>query len=279
MAALSSGDGSLARRLLSILVGAFLASGPAAAFAGDGDAWWSGDWYLKVGAAGFVAPRYEGAKSYLLQVQPLISLGKAGQTVRFSSRNDNPSFAFFDNGPIRAGVVGKLVMPRNANDSADLKGLDPVKLGVELGGFVEAYPTDWVRVRAEVRQGIRSHDGVVADLSADAFTDLTPTVRLSAGPRLSLASNGYMDAYYKVDGREAIRSGLAKYNPNGGLQSAGIGGAITWQATEKIEASAFTEYKRLLGDVAESSLVRERGAKNQFLIGLSSTYRFDFTLP
>jgi outer membrane scaffolding protein for murein synthesis (MipA/OmpV family) len=265
--------------LLSILVGAFLASGPAAAFAGDGDAWWSGDWYLKVGAAGFVAPRYEGAKSYLLQVQPLISLGKAGQTVRFSSRNDNPSFAFFDNGPIRAGVVGKLVMPRNANDSADLKGLDPVKLGVELGGFVEAYPTDWVRVRAEVRQGIRSHDGVVADLSADAFTDLTPTVRLSAGPRLSLASNGYMDAYYKVDGREAIRSGLAKYNPNGGLQSAGIGGAITWQATEKIEASAFTEYKRLLGDVAESSLVRERGAKNQFLIGLSSTYRFDFTLP
>ena len=266
-------------RLLSGLICALALAAPAEAFAGDGEAWWSGDWYLKIGAAGFVAPRYEGAKSYLLQAQPLISLGKAGQSVRFSSRNDNPSFALYDNDSVRAGVVGKLVMPRDGSDSDDLKGLKPVKFGAELGGFVEAYPTDWIRVRAEVRQGIRSHDGVVADLSADAFTDLTPTIRLSAGPRLSFASNGYMDAYYKVDAKHAIKSGLSQYDPSGGLESAGIGGAITWQATDKIEASAFTEYKRLLGDVADSSLVRERGSKNQFLIGISSTYRFDFALP
>ena len=266
-------------QLLSIMFGALALSTPIAAHAEDGEAWWSGDWYLKVGATGFVAPRYEGAKSYLLQVSPLVSLGKSGQTVRFSSRNDNPSFAVFDNGPIRAGIVGKLIMPRNVDDSGDLKGLAPVKLGVEAGAFVEAYPTDWVRLRAEVRQGIRSHDGIVADLSADAFTDLTPTIRLSAGPRLSLASNGYMDAYYQVNAKQSAKSGLSKFDPNGGFTSAGLGAAITWQATDKIEASAFTEYKRLLGDVADSSLVRERGSKNQFVIGLSSTYRFDFKLP
>lgn len=40
--------------------------------------WWSGDWYLKLGAKGFIAPRYEGAKDYLLRAAPVISLGRAG---------------------------------------------------------------------------------------------------------------------------------------------------------------------------------------------------------
>jgi outer membrane scaffolding protein for murein synthesis (MipA/OmpV family) len=265
--------------LLSSLLAGFALTAPINAFAGDGEPWWSGDWYLKVGAAGFVAPRYEGAKSYMLQVQPLVSLGKSGQSVRYSSRNDNPSFAFYDNGPVRVGIVGKLIMPRDKDDSDDLKGLKPVRFGLEAGIFGEVYPTDWLRVRGEVRHGIRSHTGTVADISADAFTDITPTIRLSAGPRVSMASKGYVDAYYGVNARESLRSGLSQYNPKGGITSAGLGAAIDWKATENIDASVFAEYKRLVGDVADSSLVRERGSKNQFVFGLSSTYRFDFTVP
>jgi outer membrane scaffolding protein for murein synthesis (MipA/OmpV family) len=256
-----------------------LAAAPVSALAEDGSYWWSGDWYLKVGAAGFVAPRYDGAKSYIFQVTPMISLGKAGEPLRFSSRNDNPSFAFVETQSFRAGIVGKLVMPRDGGDSDDLKGLEPVQLGVEAGAFAEAYPTDWVRVRGEVRQGIRSHNGIVADLSADAFADLTPTIRLSAGPRVTFASDDYMDTYYGVNGKESIKSGLSKYNAEGGLYSAGVGAAVTWQATENVEASTFAEYKRLMGSAADSSLVQERGSRDQFLIGVSSTYRFNFKLP
>ena len=62
-------------------------------------------------------------------------------------------------------------------------------------------------------------------------------------------------------------------------KSAGVGAAITWQATDKIETSAFAEYKRLMGPAADSSLVKERGSRDQFLIGLSATYRFDFSIP
>lgn len=242
------------------------------------DAWWSGDWYLKVGGAAFVAPRYQGDNSYLFQGKPMISLGRADQTVRFTSRNDNPSFSLYDSGALRAGVTGKLVLPRDKDTSRDLKGLDPVKFGIEAGGFAEVYPTDWMRIRAEVRRGIRSHDGIVADVAADAFIDVTDTIRLSAGPRVSFATEGYMDAYYGVSARESKRSGLRKYEAEGGVQSAGLGAAIDWKATEKIDTSLFAEYSRLLGPVADSSLVKERGARDQFLIGVSATYRFDFTI-
>ena len=58
----------------------------------------------------------------------------------------------------------------------------------------------------------------------------------------------------------------------------GLGAAINWKATEKVDTSLFAEYSRLLGPVADSSLVRERGTKNQVLIGVSATYRFDFRI-
>ena len=50
--------------------------------------------------------------------------------------------------------------------------------------------------------------------------------------------------------------------------------AITWDATDKISMSAFTEYKRLSGPVADSSLVEERGSKNQLMFGVSASYKF-----
>ncbi|MGV3548253.1 MipA/OmpV family protein [Rhizobium sp.] len=242
------------------------------------EAWWSGDWYVKLGGEAFVAPRYQGDDEYLFSGKPLISIGKADQGVRFSSRNDNPAVSIYDNGGFRTGIVGKLILPRDKDTSDDLKGLDPVRFGGELGGFAEVYPTDWMRIRAEVRRGIRSHDGIVADVAADAFADVTDTIRVSAGPRVSFATEGYMDKFYGVDAKEAVKSGLTKYKADGGVQSAGLGAAINWKATEKVDTSLFAEYSRLMGPAADSSLVKERGDKNQFVIGVSATYRFDFTI-
>ncbi len=257
---------------------AFFATTASAAAAQDGHAWWSGDWYVSVGAAGFVGPKFEGAKHNKLQFSPLISLGKQGPAPRFASRNDNPAFALLDTGTFRAGIVGKFVPSRDSSDGSELKGLKKVKWGAEAGGFVEVYPTDWIRARAEVRQGIRAHNGLVADVAVDAFTDIAPDLRLSGGPRATFATAKYMDAYYGVDAKESAASGLDRDNPGGGLKSVGVGGALTWQATKNLSTSSFVEYTRLKGSAADSSLVRERGDKNQLVIGLSATYRFGFTL-
>lgn len=244
----------------------------------EGGSWFSGDWYLTVGAAGFVAPRYEGAKDYLLGVSPIISLGRAGSETRFSSRNDNISFALFDNGAVRAGVTGKILFSRDDDSSSDLTGLDSVRWGAEAGGFVEVYPTDWMRVRGEVRRGIRTHDAIVADVAVDAFADVTPTVRVSGGPRLSFATKDYFETHYGVTSSEAAASGLSAYDPGGGVRALGVGGAVTWKTTDQITTSLFGEYGRLMGPASGSSLVKERGSPNQFLLGVSATYRFDFTL-
>ncbi|WP_413774646.1 MipA/OmpV family protein [Mesorhizobium sp. AR10] len=262
---------------MSVVLAAAALSVAGSAKAGEGAfGWLSGDWYLTIGATGMVAPNFEGGKKYLLSASPIISLGKAGPAARFTSRNDNISLALIDDGSVRAGLTGKFLFSRDSED--ELQGLDPVRWGGEAGGFFEFYPLDWLRARAELRHGIRAHNGFVADIAADAFYDVTPNVRISGGPRVSFASSDYFDAYYGVNAQEAVASGLSEYHPGGGLKSTGLGGAVTWKVTEPMTASLFGEYSRLMGPAADSSLVRERGDRDQFTVGVSTTYRFDFSM-
>lgn len=259
---------------------AALGAAVTAASAQDIGGWLSGDWYLKLGGAVLHAPEFEGASGHSFAFQPMISLGKAGgRAARFSSRNDNISLAFIDTGTFRAGAAGKLVFERDADTDARLAGLSPVPFGAELGGFAEVYPTNNLRLRAEIRHGIKSHDGVVADLSADFFHNVTPTIQVSGGPRASWASSDYFEAYYGVDAAEAAATGLSPYAPDSGMGSVGLGGAVTWKTTDRLTTSVFAEYDRLIGPAADSSLVREGGSRDQLTIGTSAVYRFDFSLP
>jgi outer membrane protein len=269
----------LSRLLLSGVLGSVAASSALAEDAGAGvGGWFSGDWYLKIGAAGFTAPKYDGDDSYELMFSPIILLGKAGGEARYTSRNDDISLGLIDTGAFRAGIAGRVVLSRDDGDSSDLAGLDPVRFGAELGGFAEFYPTDWLRVRGELRRGFRAHEGVVGDVEVDAFANITPEVQVSGGPRMSFASADYFDAYYGVSAAESAASGLSPYAPGGGMNSVGVGGAIDWKTTEKLMTSVFAEYSRLTGPAADSSLVRERGSPNQYIIGISATYEFDFQL-
>lgn len=240
--------------------------------------WIEGDWSLTLGAAGYVAPRFEGASGNLaFYGQPIVSLSKVGKSAPFSSRNDNISFAFVDTDQFRFGANGKLLFARKDNDR-DLRGLGTVPWGGELGVFADYYATNWLRLRAEVRHGLAAHWGVVGDLSADAFYDITPALRISGGPRMSLGTSGYFKPYFGVNAFQSANSGLAVYKASGGVKSVGFGGALTWKTTDKVTTSLFAEYTRLTGPAASSSLVKQRGSENQYMIGVSATYRFDFRI-
>lgn len=243
------------------------------------DRYAAGDWSLTIGASPASGPAYQGARNNAFTISGVFSLGRVGPGPAFVSRNDSPSIALYDNGFMRAGVVGALIYPRTASSNNDIRGLADVSWGVAAGGFAEIYPTNWLRVRGELRQGFVAYYGLVGDLAADAFFDLTPSWRISGGPRLELASSNYFKAYYGVNYGEALFSGLSPYSPGGGLNYVGAGGALTWKTTDKITTSLFAEYERLAGPAADSSLVRERGSDNQLTVGISAAYRLDFNVP
>ncbi|WP_273795083.1 MipA/OmpV family protein [Brucella intermedia] len=235
--------------------------------------WW-GDWYLKVGAASVLAPAYNGSNNYKFSAQPLVSFGHQGEVERFSSRNDNVSFAIIDTDCFRAGATGKLLFKRDTN----IDGIHTTRFGGEAGGFVDVYPADWLRFRGEARQGIRAHKGFVVDIAADAFHDVAPRIRVSAGPRATFATKDYFKTFYGVAPEEAVASGVKEYRPEGGWESVGMGGAVAWKATSKIDTSLFGEYSRLEGPAKDSSFVKQHGSRDQFMFGVAATYHFDFSI-
>jgi outer membrane protein len=241
----------------------------------------SREWTLTVGGYAMAQPDFFGSADYEFAFKPIISITRADQLSRFSSFNDNPSFALFDTGIFEAGIVGKLDWKRDSSDNRALKGLDDVDFAVEVGGYAQWYPVDWLRVRGELRYGFGGFDGVVADLTADAIyhSDWWGGTTFSAGPRMTLTSSGFVDAYFGISDEEsidAISHGnfYAPYDPSGGIYSVGVGGQIQKDFGNGFRGSVFGEYRYLTGDAADSPIVIQNGDRNQFQTGVSLSYTF-----
>ena len=58
---------------------------------------------------------------------------------------------------------------------------------------------------------------------------------------------------------------------------AGVTGAVTYQWNESWSTTGYVNYKRLVGDVADSPIVTRIGSANQFTFGAKVSYSFGFT--
>ena len=183
-------------------------------------------------------------------------------------------FSIFDLGQFRLGPVGKLLWPRKGSSDLGLNGLGDIGYTLQVGGFVEFWPVQWLRLRTEVRQGFGGENGVTGDLSADVVVPVGP-VTLSGGPRLTLQSSAAVSPYFSITPTQSIASGLPVYSAAGGVYSYGGGVQARYFWSEQWATHAFLEYERLTGDAANSPLVVQRGSSNQFMYGLGTTYSFN----
>jgi outer membrane protein len=239
----------------------------------------SGTWNVMVGVGGEYAPKFEGSKSSLLSPVPIISIRRVGSTTdQFRGSRDSSSIALIEFGDLRAGPAGKIIRARKASDYSELRGLGDVKTAFELGGFVEYFPADWFRVRAELRQGLGGHQGAVADLYADFIVPVMQRFVISAGPRFTWESTKATSPYFSVDAVQAMTSGLPAFSAKGGAHSVGAGAQISYRVDPNWEVRGYVEYQRLLGDAAASPLVALRGSPNQTTFGVGASYSFDFRI-
>lgn len=267
-----------ARSAVLALPVAFLAT---AAFAADlgvapASAPAASGWIITLGVEGHVQPSYEGANHYDFMPFPIFDYRRAGTPPNFRSPNDGFGITLIDIGNFRAGPVGKLVQQRKESDFSELRGLGDVDWAVELGAFFEYWPTQFLRTRLEVRQGIGGHHGQVFDLSADFISHVTPQLQLNAGPRLGLATSSALDPYFSVTPTQSIASGLPVFDAGGGLRYVGAGAQATYYWNPQWTTNVFVEYQRLLGDVADSPLVSLRGSEDQVTAGVGLAYSFNW---
>ena len=248
-------------------------------------------WTLTLAVAPVYAPAWQGSADQALSVFPDIRLNYRDAV--FFSIPDGLGWNLVNRDGWKLGPLVKLRFGRQESTggspflvtggSIALRGMGDVDLAGEAGGFAQwAFAGRKGRIRAEVRQGFGAHDGVVADVTAgwsDRFGKPTAPWLWSAGLRSTFAGADYVQTYFGVTPEQARATGLPVYRAGGGLVSTGANASLTrplGRGGRDGAVTLFAGYDRLADTATASPLIRERGSRDQFSLGLSYGYRFSW---
>jgi len=234
-------------------------------------------WVVTLGGYGVAEPAFLGSKDYIASGRPIIDIHAAGAREWLTLPNDAFSLTLYQTGNFRAGAAGDYLNNRTHNDDPSaLRGLHDIDYTLELGAFAEYYPMPFLRTRVELLQGVTGADGFAANLMADFIYTPDPRWLFTVGPRLQIVNDQYVSAFFSITPVEAAASGLTPFHATGGINSAGVDATARYNLTDCFSIRAFAEWDRLLGDAADSPIVKLRGSADQFEIGLGAAYRFNY---
>jgi len=231
-------------------------------------------WTISIGAGAQFIPKFPGSED--LGVAPLVvgSLRRQGQPLTIKAPDDSFGFGFLgSDSAVDFGPAIGLQAEREEDDVGAPVG--DVGLTVEAGGFAQVRVGDNFRLRAEARRGIGGHDGWVGDLSADFVLRDGERSLFTIGPRARYADSNYHDAYFGVTPTVAVATGLPVYDPGGGFHSIGATAGVTYMVSSNWGVYGYAGYDRLIGDAADSPIVRTFGSRDQFSGGVAIIYSFN----
>ena len=238
-------------------------------------------WSATIGIAPVSSPVWQGSRDQALSLFPDLRLNYKDEI--FASIPDGLGWNALNRDGWKAGPLAKLRFGRDeerggspfliSGNSDALLGMGDVDAAVEVGGFVEKREGPW-RGRIEVRRGFGGHEGVVADGSV-SYQLRSGRALINLGPRATLASGGYINTYFGINPLQSVRTGLRPYRASGGLVSFGLGTTVIRPLNRRSAITLFTSLDRLGSEAGDSPLVRERGRRTQFTIGLGYGFRFN----
>lgn len=260
------------RLAIALLITAGLSAFPSISAAQEADKTDARPRRTRIALGPQLVPSFPGAKS--VGLRPYIDLSRTRGDTPFAFEAPDESGGFpvlrddrFQFGPA-FGFEGRR-RSRNVGGR-----LPTVGFTVELGGFVQYALTDAVRLRAEARQGIGGHKGLVGMVGADYIARDRDRWLVSIGPRLTLSSARYNRAYFGVAPQDAGPAGLPAFDARGGVQAVGATAGVLRQLTRHWGLTGYAKYDRLVADPGRSPVVRAFGSRNQLSGGLAVSYTF-----
>ncbi len=240
---------------------------------------------VSLGAGLTMAPTYLGDDDYQTNAFPNISLSY-NDRLKISLRGIEYVAISQDGwsaGPVLSYDFGRDENPDDSpfaisgDTTTDLVGLGDIDGTVQLGGFVE-YKARSFAAKIDLRQGLDGgHDGLFGDASVSYLGQLSALERtafFTIGPSLSFGDDAYNSTFFDVTAAQSLASGISQYDADAGLNSFGVHATVMVPITDTVSLVGFAKYDKLTGDVGDSSIVNERGSKNQMSTGFFVNYTF-----
>lgn len=238
------------------------------------------DWAFKVGAGVMVGPTYEGSKHYEVQPLPMVEVSWR-DTVLLSPKDGLKVVLrpLDDKGVSISGSVGywggrKEGADKDHDDA--LRGLGNLS-GNAVGRLGLEYRYKAVTAGLNLARDIGGdRDGTTVTLKGGYKIYQNKAFRVHTELSTTWADDNYMESLFGITGEQARRSPkqYSVHDAKAGVKDAKIALNAGYAVTASIDLFARTEFGRLLGDAADSPIVKNQGSENQVSGGLGLVYRF-----
>ncbi|RYE01428.1 MAG: MipA/OmpV family protein [Sphingomonadales bacterium] len=251
-----------------------------------------GDSRLTIGAGAAFYPDYEGSSHNRWSPIPAANGTVAGMSFTVLANRasldviPNPTGAGWD---FQLGPIAVLNMNRsNADAIKDLRvrRLGEIDTSVEVGGYVGIGKTglitsdfDKLTLTVSYRKGVSgANRSGVWNPTLTYSTPLSTKALVSIFTSAEIAEDRYARLYFGVTPTQSLASGLPVFRPQGGQKDISFGGFATYalagNLTKGLSLVVGGTYKKLVGDFADSPIVRIAGDRNQWTgaAGLALTF-------
>jgi len=228
---------------------------------------------FKVGLGLATAPDYEGSKDYEAVAVPFASIvSKSGMSAELIGNvlraNVVPSNTW------RFGPLVRYRAERNDVNNDKVDKMEKVDAATELGAYAGFDINHWSLKVDLTHDTSGVYNGTLAGISLGYTWLMAKRCTLTLNGSTSIADDRYMSTYFGVNAANKGTSGLSNYSLGGGVKDVGatvIGGH---KFNDKWGVLAALRYTLIVGDAADSPLVKDEGSEGQVLFGVLATYSF-----
>lgn len=233
-------------------------------------------------------PDYEGSNDY--EGTPFAAIRGRVNGMSFSTRGTylyldlirRPDSGIdIDAGPI-VGFRRERTGPVKDDFVTDLPERDTA---IEIGGFAGVTfhgltnPYDQLSLRLDVVTDVGgAHKSTIFSPAIDFGTPLSRHTYVGATLSADFVADRYADYYYSISPAEGLVAGLPAYEAEGGMKNWKLGAlvnqSITGDLTHGLSIFGAGTYSRLVGDIADSPIVDDRGSASQWQAVLGLAYTF-----
>lgn len=199
-------------------------------------------------------------------------LARGVEEFRIETPDDRFGIRLISAGRFTAGPAASYQGSRKDKDVGAPVG--KINATIEVGGYADYLFSDRLRLRGELVKGVNGHEGLVGQVGLDHFWRDGDKYAVTLGPRLLFSDDRYQRAYFGVSPAAALATGLPVYRPKGGIHAVAVAAGAQTQFGPRWGLFGYARGERLVGDAADSPLVRAYGRRTQLSAGLGVSYAF-----
>ena len=215
-------------------------------------------------------PKYDGSDNYESEVFPAVSMEYKNGLI-FVGIMDGIGSNFLQGENYKVGAsIGYNFGREESADKENLRGMGDIDSGVAatLKGEYSLGPVD---ISGEVSTGTEDN-GTTAKIELGTMLPVTEQLMVMISVGSTWADATHMESYFGVSSAQSASSGYRCFEAESGLKSAGISVGTVYNISENWDVMLVVNGDQLLGDAADSPIVKE-----DFAVSVFSTLNYKFS--